>query len=174
MEGSDVTESTVSIFEKVFPLYSENVGIVLQAYMKRTKEDVERMCELQARVRICKGAYKEPEGIAWQRMSDIRDLYLEYMEMLINKGNYPGIATHDDILIDATKKFVAENDIGMDRFEFQMLYGMRSETQLQMVHDGYNTRVYIPFGNAWVPYFSRRLRERKESVFFVLKHLVRN
>jgi len=173
MEGSDVTESTVSLFERVFPLYSENVGIVLQAYMRRTKEDVERMCELQARVRICKGAYKEPVGIAWQRMSDIRDRYQEYMETLITRGNYPGIATHDDILIDATKKFVSTNNISSDKFEFQMLFGMRSETQLEMVRDGYNTRIYIPFGSQWVPYFSRRLRERKENVFFVLKHLVR-
>ena len=173
MEGSDVTESTVNIFEQVFPDYRDNVGIVLQAYMKRTREDVERMCELQARVRICKGAYKEPASIAWQQMSDIRDRYMDYAEMLISKGRYPGIATHDDILIDATKKYVADNSIPHDRFEFQMLFGMRSETQLQIVREGYNMRVYIPFGNMWVPYFSRRLRERKENVFFVLKNLVR-
>ena len=173
MEGSDVTESTVSIFERVFPHYPDNVGIVLQAYMKRTREDVERMCELQARVRICKGAYGEPASIAWQNMSDIRDRYLEYMEMLVTKGNYPAIATHDDILIDSTKNFVANNAISRDRFEFQMLFGMRTETQLQTVRDGYNMRVYIPFGSMWVPYFSRRLRERKENVFFVLKNLVR-
>ena len=106
-------------------------------------------------------------------MSDIRDRYIEYMEMLVSRGKYPAIATHDDILIDATKKYIAENNISNERFEFQMLFGMRSETQLQTVRDGYNMRVYIPFGSMWVPYFTRRLKERKENVFFVLKNLVR-
>ena len=171
MEGSDVTESTLSIFEKVHPLYPENVGIVLQAYLKRTREDVARMCELNARVRLCKGAYREPASIAIQDMRVIRERFSEYMEMLITQGNYPAIATHDDILIRDTKEFVQSNQIGMERFEFQMLYGIRPRTQLSLVQQGYNMRVYIPYGTMWVPYFSRRLRERKENVFFVLKNL---
>jgi len=173
MEGSDVTESTLSIFERVHVRYPENVGIVLQAYLKRTREDVARMCELGARVRLCKGAYREPASIAHQDMSVIRERFAEYMEQLISAGNYPGIATHDDVLIAATRDFVRTNDIPSSRFEFQMLYGIRPRTQLEIVEQGYNMRIYVPFGTAWIPYFSRRLRERKENVFFVLKNLFR-
>lgn len=173
MEGTDVTESTLSIFERVFPMYPDHVGIVLQAYLRRTAEDVDRMCQLNARVRICKGAYSEPDSLAFQKMSDIRERYLEYMQMLITQGKYPGIATHDDILIRETKAFVRSQNIAAENFEFQMLYGIRSKTQLAITAEGYNMRIYIPFGRMWVPYFSRRLRERKENVFFVLKNLIR-
>ncbi len=173
MEGTDVTESTVSIFERVFPEYRENVGIVLQAYLKRTGDDVARMCDLGARVRLCKGAYKEPPSLAHQDMPSIRDHYLEHMETLISKGNYPGIATHDDILIDATKSYVRERSIASDRFEFQMLYGIRAETQHDIASEGFGMRVYIPFGDMWYPYFSRRLRERKENVWFILMNMFR-
>ncbi|MBO6574890.1 MAG: proline dehydrogenase family protein [Rhodothermales bacterium] len=171
MEGSDVTESTVGILERVHPEYPDNVGIVLQAYLKRTGEDVARMCELGARVRLCKGAYKEPAEIAYQDMDTIRTRYLEHMEVLMQRGRYPAIATHDDILIAAVKSYVEANSVSRDDFEFQMLYGIRNDTQLQTVAEGYNMRVYIPYGTKWVPYFSRRLRERKENVWFVLKHL---
>ncbi|MFT4604115.1 MAG: proline dehydrogenase [Rhodothermales bacterium] len=171
MEGSDVTSSTVGILERVHPLYPENVGIVLQAYLKRTREDVERVCEIGARVRLCKGAYKEPAAIAWQDMSQIRDHYLEYMDVLMQRGKYPAIATHDDILISAAKRYVSENAIATDIFEFQMLYGIRTDTQKEMIADGFNMRVYIPYGSMWYPYFSRRLRERKENVWFILKHM---
>ena len=167
MEGTDITESTLSIFERVYPDYRDNVGVVLQAYLKRTREDIDRMCEIQARVRLCKGAYSEPESLAWQEMSTIRDRYLEFMEILISKGRFPGIATHDDILIDATKKYVADNGIPNERFEFQMLYGLRSETQKSLAREGYGMRVYVPFGDQWFPYYTRRLRERKENVWFV-------
>jgi len=173
MEGTDVTESTISILEQVFPDYRENVGIVLQAYLKRTGDDIERMCELGARVRLCKGAYKEPANLAYQDMPTIRDRFLTHMDTLITKGNYPGIATHDDILIDATRRYVRENEIAADRFEFQMLYGIRTETQSAIAEEGYGMRVYIPFGDMWYPYFSRRLRERKENVWFILKNMFR-
>ena len=169
MEGTDITESTISIFEKVYPDYKDNVGIVLQAYLKRTKDDIARMCELQARVRLCKGAYSEPASLAWQDMPTIRERYLEYMEMLISKGRFPAIATHDDILINATKEYVSSNDISKDRFEFQMLYGLRTETQQQIADEGYGMRVYVPYGDQWFPYYSRRLRERKENVWFIFK-----
>lgn len=171
MEGSDVTESTVGILEKVHPEYPQNVGIVLQAYLKRTGADVERMCELGARVRLCKGAYREPASIAWQDMTQIREHYLSYMEMLVQRGNYPAIATHDDILINATKAYVADQAVSTDSFEFQMLFGIRAETQRSIAAEGFNMRVYVPYGRKWYPYFSRRLRERKENVWFVLKHL---
>lgn len=174
MEGSDVTQSTLDIFEKVHAECPDNVGIVLQAYLKRTGEDIDRMCELNARVRLCKGAYSEPATVAYKNMNDIRDRFSEYAEKLISKGRYPGIATHDDILINRTKEFVAANNIAADRFEYQMLFGIRTATQDAIVSEGSNMRVYVPFGKSWVPYFSRRLRERKENVFFVLKNMFRN
>ena len=171
MEGTDVTQSTISILEKVHPDYPENVGIVLQAYLKRTADDVTNMCERGVRVRICKGAYGEPAKLAFQDMPTIRNQYLQHMETLITKGKYPGIATHDDILINATKEFVASNDIGKDRFEFQMLYGLRPETQRAIAQEGFGMRVYVPYGNQWLPYYSRRLRERKENVWFILRNM---
>lgn len=173
MEGSDVTESTLALFEEVFPDYPEHVGIVLQAYLKRTERDVQRMCELGARVRICKGAYKEPATIAYQDMSRIRERFLDHAKMLIEGSPYPGIATHDDLLIGAVKEFVDEENISHDRFEFQMLYGIRPDTQERLVAEGYNMRVYTPYGTEWLPYFVRRLRARKENVWFVARHLFR-
>lgn len=173
MEGSDITESTLSIFEQVYPDFPDNVGIVLQAYLKRTREDVHRMCELNARVRLCKGAYKEPASVAHQSMETIRERFVEYMQLLLSDARYPGIATHDDLLIQATKDYAAANEISTEKYEFQMLYGIRQETQQSIASEGYNMRVYVPYGRQWVPYFSRRLRERKENVWFVLKNLFR-
>ncbi len=173
MEGSDITESTLSIFETVYPQYPDHVGPVLQAYLHRTEKDVRRIIELQARVRLCKGAYREPPEIAYQDMPTIRSRYIEYMQLLLEYGRYPGIATHDDQIIAATKQFAAEKGIGRDRFEFQMLYGIRPRTQVQLAREGYHMRVYVPYGTQWVPYFTRRLRERKENVWFVLSNLFR-
>lgn len=173
MEGSDITESTLSMFEEVYPQYPDHVGVVLQAYLKRTARDIERMCELNARVRLCKGAYKEPAEIAHQTMPEIREAYLSYMRELLRHGRYPGIASHDDQIIDATKAFVQQENIARDRFEFQMLFGIRPETQKAIAKEGYNLRVYVPYGTDWYPYFSRRLRERKENVWFVLSNLFR-
>ncbi len=173
MEGSDLTESTLRIFEQVYPDYPEHVGPVLQAYLKRTAHDIARMCERKARVRLCKGAYKEPPDIAYQDMATIRARFIEYMQQLLLNGRYPGIATHDDVLIEATKRFAATHQIGSERFEFQMLYGIRPETQRKLVRQGYRMRVYVPYGTEWFPYFYRRLRERKENVWFVIKNLFR-
>lgn len=172
MEGSDITQSTLDIFEEVYPQYPDHVGTVLQAYLHRTADDIARMCELKARVRLCKGAYKEPENLAYQDMSVIRERYLEYMVQLIQHARYPGIATHDDILFEKTKQFVQEENIAKDRFEFQMLYGIRPDTQLELAKD-YNMRVYVPYGTQWLPYYTRRLRERKENVWFILKNMFR-
>lgn len=173
MEGSDTTESTLRLFEEVYHEFPDHVGVVLQAYLKRTERDVERMCELNARVRICKGAYKEPPAIAYQKMPKIRDRFDAYAKMLIQHARFPGVATHDDRLISSTKDFVRREGIDADRFEFQMLYGIRPETQEQIVQDGYNMRVYLPYGTEWMPYFARRLRERKENVWFVTRNLFR-
>ena len=171
MEGSDVTSSTLRMFETVYPDYPDHVGPVLQAYLHRTARDVDRMCELNARVRICKGAYREPESIAYRSMDQIRERFIEYAEKLIDHARFPGIATHDHRLIDATKAHVRNAGISHDRFEFQMLYGIRPATQEQLVSEGYNLRVYVPYGTEWLPYFSRRLRERKENLWFVARHL---
>ena len=173
MEGSDVTQSTLDTFEAVYPDYPDHVGPVLQAYLKRTGADIARMCDLNARVRICKGAYAEPPDRAYQSMPEIRDHYLAHARALLAGARYPGIATHDDQLISAVRSLVLEEAIGLDAFEFQMLYGLRPDTQRQLVRDGYRMRVYVPYGTEWLPYFSRRIRERKENLFFVLKALVK-
>ncbi len=173
MEGSDITESTLALFEDVYPDYPDHVGIVLQAYLKRTAADVDRMCEIDARVRMCKGAYKEPPAIAYQDMSVIRERFMDYTRRLIEHGRYPAIATHDERLISATKDYVQARGIDRRRFEFQMLYGIRPDTQQQLVREGYNMRIYLPYGREWLPYFSRRLRERKENIWFVLRNLFR-
>lgn len=174
MEGSDLTQSTLDLFEAVYPDFPDHVGPVLQAYLHRTAADVARMCALDARVRLCKGAYKEPASIAYQDMPTIRWHYRRYAAQLLTGGRYPAIATHDDGLIEAVKQLVDERGLSRDAFEFQMLYGLRPETQRQLVRDGYRMRVYVPYGTEWVPYFSRRLRERKENAFFVLKALVKD
>ncbi len=174
MEGSDLTASTLSLFEEVYPDYPDNVGVVLQAYLRRTEADVARMGELNARVRLCKGAYKEPPEVAYQDMPTIRENFERQMQRLITGARYPGIATHDDTLIAATKAFVREGNIPSDAFEFQMLYGIRPDTQREIVREGFHLRVYVPYGTQWGPYFTRRLRERKENVWFILKNMFRH
>ncbi|MEM0961775.1 MAG: proline dehydrogenase family protein [Bacteroidota bacterium] len=173
MEGTDITQSTLDLFESVYPDYPDYVGTVLQAYLHRTAGDVARMCELDARVRLCKGAYKEPASIAYQDMPTIRWHYRQHATALLTEGRYPGIATHDDELISAVQQLALDRSIDRDSFEFQMLYGLRPETQRQLVRDGYRMRVYVPYGTEWFPYFSRRIRERKENAYFVLKALVK-
>ncbi|MCY4159981.1 MAG: proline dehydrogenase family protein [Bacteroidetes bacterium] len=174
MEGSSILDSTLRIFESVFPDYPEHVGPVLQAYLKRTLKDVTRMCDLGARVRLCKGAYREPDQIALQRMSDIRTQFITCMHKLLEYGNYPAIATHDDILIQATKSFARRKGINPSKFEFQMLYGLRPQTQEATVCEGYNMRVYVPYGRMWLPYYIRRLRERPENIAFLLRNILRS
>jgi len=174
MEGSDLTQSTLDLFEDVYPDFQGYVGPVLQAMLKRTDRDIDRMCELGVSVRLCKGAYAEPEAIAYQNMDQIRERYIDYAERLLEHTTYSGIATHDDQLINATKTYADRHDISPDDFEFQMLYGLRRDTQRQMAREGYNMMVYVPYGTEWFPYFSRRLREKKENVWFILKNLFRS
>ena len=174
MEGSSILDSTLRIFESVFPDYPTHVGPVLQAYLKRTPQDVERMCDLGARVRLCKGAYSEPHTVAWQHMSDIRPQFILCMQKLLECGIYPAIATHDDKLIHATKSFAREKGIDPSRFEFQMLYGLRAKTQRKIVREGYNMRVYVPYGHMWFPYYVRRLRERPENIAFLFRNILRS
>jgi proline dehydrogenase len=168
MEGSDYTQVTIDLFKEAFAEFDKHVGIVVQAYLYRTKDDIDDLAELGADVRICKGAYKESSDIAFQKMDDIRNAYKEYTKILLNKTPYPRIATHDDLLIDWLKSYADENDINKDRFEFQMLYGLRQETMESFVNEGYNARIYVPYGTMWFPYFKRRLMERKENIWFIL------
>ncbi|MDZ7659869.1 proline dehydrogenase family protein [Fodinibius sp.] len=171
MEGSDYTQETIDLFKEAFQEYGKHVGIVIQAYLHRTKKDIDELAEIGADVRLCKGAYKEPKDIALQKMDDIREAFKEYAKVLLNNTPYPRIATHDDELINWTKEYTRENDIGKSRFEFQMLYGLRQETMEEFAANGYNARIYVPFGTMWFPYFKRRLLERKENFWFVLTTL---
>jgi proline dehydrogenase len=170
MEGSAVTDATLRVFERAYAAH-KNVGPVLQAYLKRTPRDVERTIELDARVRLCKGAYNEPAAIAYKEMPKIREQYLQCARELLTRGNYPGIATHDRRLIAAVKEFVAAEGIARDRFEFQMIYGVRPQLQRDLVREGYRLRVYVPFGTHWAAYFYRRVAERKENLLFALSSI---
>jgi proline dehydrogenase len=168
MEGSKHTQRTIDIFQKLRKRF-DNVGIVLQAYLHRTRDDVKEAVRRGDRVRLCKGAYKEPLKVAIHRMDDIRANYRECAHLLLDKGNYPAIATHDESLVRDTIDYTAARNIEPARFELQMLYGLRPRRWDELVRAGYNMRIYVPYGTHWFPYFVRRLRERKENVFFVLK-----
>ena len=177
MEGSAYTQRTIDLFEKrLYPSYRENVGIVLQSYLYRTFADVERANEIKARVRICKGAYKEPETVAYPDKKDVDANYVKCMHALMKYGNYPGIATHDEAIIAEAKRFAKANQLTPQRYEFQMLYGVRRDLQDRLVREGYRMRVYVPFGTQWYPYLMRRLAERPANVAFftgsVLKEMV--
>jgi proline dehydrogenase len=172
MESSEYTERTLDLFEqRLYPAYRENVGVVLQSYLYRTFADVQRANQLKARVRICKGAYKEPETIAYPDKKDVDANYVRCMQELLTRGNYPGIATHDEAIIREAKRYVKSNNIPFDRFEFQMLYGVRRDLQDQLVREGYRMRVYVPFGTQWYPYLMRRLAERPANVAFLTGNL---
>jgi proline dehydrogenase len=171
MEGSKHTQATIEAFQRLRKDY-DNVGIVLQAYLRRTEDDVKEAVRRQDRVRLCKGAYKEPESVAFQRMDDIRANYRKCARLLLDGANYPALATHDESLVQDALGYVKEKALASDRFEFQMLYGLRPKRWDELVRSGHRMRIYVPYGTHWFPYFYRRLRERKENVFFVLKSLV--
>jgi proline dehydrogenase len=174
MESSAYTERTLRLFdERLYPAYKDHVGIVLQSYLYRTFADVERANELRCRVRLCKGAYKEPASVAYPDKRDVDANYVRCMHALMLHGNYPGIATHDRRIINEAKRFAQEHRIAPDRFEFQMLYGVRRDLQEQLVRDGYRMRVYVPFGTQWYPYLMRRLAERPANVAFITGNVVR-
>jgi proline dehydrogenase len=172
MEGSNYATRTVAIFEALHADYPDEVGIVLQSYLLRARADVDKMIDLKARVRLVKGAYAEPANVAFQDRAAIDDNYVRLMQLLLEHGNYPAIATHDPALIKATRKFAAEKGIGPDRYEFQMLYGVRRDAQTGLVADGYRMRVYVPFGTEWYPYFTRRIAERPANALFVLRQFI--
>jgi proline dehydrogenase len=168
MESSDYTDRTLRIFyDRLYPSFKENVGIVLQSYLYRTKDDTLKANEARCRVRLCKGAYKEPPAVAYPEKRDVDRNYVNCMQELLSRGNYPGIATHDPAIIEATRAYARAQAIGSERFEFQMLYGVRRDLQEQLVKEGYRMRVYVPFGTQWYPYLMRRLAERPANVAFI-------
>jgi len=169
MEGSGHTQQTLDIFRKLRQRY-DNVGIVLQASLHRTEQDVKDAIAHGDRVRLCKGAYKEPSSIAWTDMREIRASFMRCAQLLLEQGTHPAIATHDETLIQEAIAFTREKGIAPDRFEFQMLYGLRRRRWDELVRDGYRVRIYVPYGTHWIPYFYRRLREKKENVFFVMRN----
>jgi proline dehydrogenase len=174
MESSEYTQKTLELFyDRLYPSYRGNVGVVLQSYLYRAYSDVMDANKAGARVRLCKGAYKEPATVAYPAKKDVDDSYLRCMRSLLTDGHYPGIATHDEAIVDATKRFARENDIGTDQFEFQMLYGVRRDLQEKLVREGYRVRVYVPFGTQWYPYLMRRLAERPANVAFITGNIVR-
>jgi proline dehydrogenase len=172
MEDSPKTDATFDIFRRLRGEF-ENVGIVVQAYLYRTEKDVEDLLKLNARIRLCKGAYKEPESVAFPDKADVDKNYIKLMKMLLPSGIYHGIATHDPNMIEATKSFAREAGISADKFEFQMLYGVRRDLQEGLVKEGWRVRVYVPYGKFWYPYFMRRLAERPANVWFIMKNMLK-
>jgi proline dehydrogenase len=173
MESSEYTQRTIDIVSRVFSEFP-NTGTVLQSYLHRNDDDVDFMIEKGIRTRLVKGAYLEPASIAFPEKSKVDEKYVEQAKRLLKGGNYPAIATQDDKIIEELRKFVTENNIPKDGFEFQMLLGIRRDLQNGLVKEGFNVRVYVPFGDQWYPYFTRRLAERPANAFFIIKNLFKN
>ena len=173
MEDSRYTQVTFDIFETLWQQGYRNAGMVVQSYLPRTLADVRRMNALGARVRLVKGAYREPRRVAYQSKAQVDAAFIEIMRVLLAEGTFPAIATHDPAMLDATRAFARERNIGPERYEFQMLYGVRRDLQVQLSAQGHGMRVYIPFGQEWFPYFMRRLGERPANLGFVVRSLLR-
>jgi proline dehydrogenase len=172
MENSPYTDATLDILDTLWRQGHHNVGTVIQSCLKRSPEDVRRLNVHGMRVRLVKGAYMEPKTVAYQKKAEVDAAYIELMQTLLDEGTYPAIATHDPVMIDATKAYAKSKGYANDRFEFQMLYGIRRDLQTSLVKEGYRVRVYVPFGKQWYPYFMRRLGERPANVAFVLKGIL--
>lgn len=170
MESTAYTERTIAMIERVFPDHN-NVGTVLQSYLRRTPDDLERLLKVGCRVRMVKGAYLEPADLAFPEKSDVDRAYVEQSKRLMAEGNYPAIATHDEKIIAELKAYAESAGIAKDRFEWQMLYGIRRDLQDSLRAEGYPVRVYVPYGDRWYPYFTRRLAERPANSLFILKSL---
>jgi proline dehydrogenase len=173
MESSDYVQRTLDFFGCLWENGTRNTGVVFQSMLRRTEADVLWANEHGIRVRLCKGAYAEPESVAYPDKKDVDESFIRCAHLLLEHGNYPAIATHDERMIEATKAFAREHDIASDHFEFQMLYGVRRDLQRQLVEEGWRVRIYIGFGTAWYPYFMRRLAERPANVFFIAKQILK-
>ena len=175
MEGSDYTDVTLDVVRRLHAgKGAGHVGAVIQAYLYRSQADIESLIKDGIRIRLCKGAYQEPPNLAFPAKADVDANYIKLMQVLLPSGIYHGIATHDEAMIDATRKFVRERGIDPRSFEFQMLYGVRRDLQRALVAEGFGMRVYIPFGPEWYPYFMRRLAERPANVIFLARNFFRN
>jgi proline dehydrogenase len=172
MENSPYTDVTLEIFETVWQQGYRQVGVVLQSALRRTEQDLRRMIALGARVRLVKGAYKEPRGVAYQQKAEVDAAYARLLILMLAEAPYPAIATHDPAMLALAQREAAARGLAADRFEFQMLYGVRRDLQAGLVADGYRVRIYIPFGGDWFPYFMRRLGERPANVAFVVRALL--
>jgi proline dehydrogenase len=173
MEGSEYTQKTLDFFRSLWAEGYRNVGVVIQSYLRRSQGDIEQLNVDKVRVRLCKGAYKEPPSVAYQLKSEVDGNYIRLMQMLLEHGNYPGIATHDPAMIRATREFAKQKNIPTSAYEFQMLYGVRRDLQQQLVKDGYRMRIYVPFGEAWYPYLMRRMAERPANLMFIVNAVMR-
>ena len=176
MEGSPYTQRTLDFVHELhrMPGNGGHVGTVIQSYMLRAEADVEKLLADRIRIRLCKGAYKEPPEVAFQKKSEVDANYIKLMKMLLKSGVYHGLATHDKNIINEAKAFAMREKIPRDAFEFQMLHGIRRDLQQGLVREGWGMRVYVPFGTEWYPYFMRRLAERPANVFFLAKNILRN
>jgi len=176
MEDSSLTQVTLDIVRRAHerPDLRDSIGIVIQSYLYRSQADIEQLLAEGIRVRLCKGAYKEPPDVAFPSKADVDKNYINLSEMLLASPIYHGLATHDEAMIAAAKAYASKNGIAPSRFEFQMLYGVRRDLQRKLVKEGYNVRVYVPFGREWYPYFMRRLAERPANVLFLAKNFFRN
>jgi proline dehydrogenase len=174
MENSPYTQVTLDIFETMWQQGHRNVGIVLQSCLPRSADDARRMNELGARVRLVKGAYKEPRSVAYQDKAQVDAAFVAIAKELLSHGDYPAIATHDPPMIAAVRAYVSHQGITPDRFEFQMLYGIRRDLQARLTAEGFRVRVYVPFGREWFPYFMRRLAERPANLGFVIRGILRD
>lgn len=174
MESSDYTEATIQMTERLHSRFPGRVGTVLQAYLYRTAEDTERLLAQGIRIRLCKGAYKEPPSLAYPNKADVDANYVRLMQRMVTSGVSCGIATHDEAMIDQLRTFTREHKVDPRAFEFQMLYGVRRDLQRKLVSEGFGMRVYVPFGTEWYPYFMRRLAERPANVLFLAKNLLKS
>lgn len=174
MENSPYTDATLQILDTLWDQGHRQIGTVIQSYLKRSAADIQKLNGMGVRVRLVKGAYKEPKTVAFQKKSEVDGAFVDLMHMLLDDGTYPAIATHDPHMIDATKAYAKKKGYAQDRFEFQMLYGIRRDLQASLVNEGYRVRVYVPFGKQWYPYFMRRLGERPANVAFVLKGILKD
>ena len=174
MEGSEYTQRTLDFFRnRLFERYGAHCGVVIQSMLRRSERDIEDMIALRARVRLCKGAYLEPPSVAFPDKADVDRNYVKLMQRLLAAGNYPGLATHHEAIIGQAREFAGRERIGTDRYEFQMLYGVRRDLQTRLRRAGHNVRVYIPFGTQWYPYLMRRLAERPANIAFVLGNMLK-
>ncbi len=176
MEGSPYTQRTLDFVHELHsrPGHSNSVGTVIQSYLKRSESDVEKLLAAGIRIRLCKGAYKEPASIAFESKSEVDANYIKLMKALMKSGIYHGLATHDENIIREAEAFARQEKIPPDAFEFQMLHGIRRDLQQSLVRDGWRMRVYVPFGSEWYPYFMRRLGERPANVFFIMRNMLRS